>query len=64
MHQNQILNIKNDSPSIGLKEIPVLKYDVFYELVSDLLKDEAKHCLAYYGVESSGRPEVILLHCG
>ncbi len=54
MHQNQILNTKNDSLSTRLKAIPVLKYDVFYELVCDLLKDEVKHCLDYYCVESSG----------
>jgi Ni,Fe-hydrogenase III large subunit len=45
--------IKNNSKPLDLKEIPVLKYNVFYELISDFLKDEAKHCIAYYGVETS-----------
>jgi len=47
--------IKNNSFPLDLKEIPVLKYDVFYDLVSDFLKDEAKHCLVYYGVETTGK---------
>ena len=47
--------IKNNSFPLDLREIPVLKYDVFYDLVSDFLKDEAKHCIAYYGFETSGK---------
>lgn len=45
--------IKNDSFPLDLKAIPVLKYDVFYDQVSDLLKHESRHCIAYYGVETT-----------
>jgi len=47
--------IKNNSFPLDLREIPVLKYDVFYDQVSDFLKDEAKHCVAYYCLETSGK---------
>jgi Ni,Fe-hydrogenase III large subunit len=47
--------IKNNSFPLDLKEIPVLEYDVFYDQVSDLLKDESEHCVAYYGIEASGK---------
>jgi Ni,Fe-hydrogenase III large subunit/NADH:ubiquinone oxidoreductase subunit C len=40
--------------TVGINEIPVIDYDVFYDQVSGLLKDEAKHCVAYYGVEVPG----------
>ena len=46
--------IKNDSFPLDLKSVPVFEYDVFYDRVSDLLKDEAKHCIAYYGVKTTG----------
>jgi hypothetical protein len=45
--------IKNNSFPLDLREIPVLKYDVFYDQVSNLLKDELRHCIAYYGIETS-----------
>ena len=54
MSQKVYSEIKNNSFSLDLKEIPVLKYDLFYEQVSDFLKNEAKHCVAYYGVPISG----------
>jgi Ni,Fe-hydrogenase III large subunit/NADH:ubiquinone oxidoreductase subunit C len=53
MNQKQYLEIRNNSFPLDIKEIPVLNYDVFYNKVSDFLKDEAKHCVAYYGVETS-----------
>jgi Ni,Fe-hydrogenase III large subunit len=53
MHQ-RYLEIKNNSFPLDLKEIPVLEYDIFYDQVSDFLKDESKHCIAYYGVETTG----------
>ena len=52
MMPQQYSEIKNNSFPLDLKEIQVLKYDVFYDQVSDLLKDDAKHCVAYYGVAS------------
>lgn len=45
--------IKNNSSPLDLNDIPDLMYDVFYEQVCDFLKDEAKHCVAYYGVAKS-----------
>lgn len=53
MGTDQVLKMKNNSFPAGTGEIPVLKYDLFSELVCDLLKDESKHCLAYFCVESS-----------
>jgi len=54
MGQRLYSEVKNNSNSLDLKEIPVLAYDVFYEQVCEILKDEAKHCIAYYGVATSG----------
>jgi Ni,Fe-hydrogenase III large subunit len=53
MMNQKYSEIKNNSIPLDLSEIPVLKYNVFYDQVADFLKDEAKHCLAYYGVEIS-----------
>ena len=55
MNQKLYSEIKNNSFPLDLKEVPVLSYDVFYELVVDSLKDDTKHCLNYYCVKSSGR---------
>lgn len=46
--------IKNDSIPLDLNEIPVLEYNVFFDRVSDLLKDESRHCLAYFCTKISG----------
>lgn len=54
MSQKLYSEIKNNSFPLDLKEIPVLQYDIFYEQVCDFLKNEAKHCIAYYGVATSG----------
>src|SRR5664279_4213199 len=54
MNQKLYSEVKNNSFPLDLKEIPVLKYDLFYEQVSLLLKNEAKHCVVYYGVVLSG----------
>ena len=50
--QKLFSEIKNNSFPLGIKEIPVLKYDAFYDQVSDLMKDETKHCVAYYCVKT------------
>ncbi|HJX71732.1 MAG TPA: NADH-quinone oxidoreductase subunit C [Bacteroidales bacterium] len=50
----QYTEIKNNSFPLDLKEIPVLEYDAFYDQVSGFLKEKSRHCLAYYGVETSG----------
>lgn len=46
--------IFENSFTVGLREIPVIDYDVFYDQVSGMLGDEAKHCVAYYGFEVPG----------
>jgi Ni,Fe-hydrogenase III large subunit len=51
--------IKNSS-ALYLREIPVLKYEVFYEAVSEFLKDDVNHCTAYYGVELAGKLKFFL----
>lgn len=55
MSQSLYLEIRNNSFPPGIDEIPVLKYNTFYDQVCDFLKDEAKHCVAYYCTESSGK---------
>jgi Ni,Fe-hydrogenase III large subunit/NADH:ubiquinone oxidoreductase subunit C len=60
MSQKLYSDIKNNSSPVAIKEIPVLKYDVFYELVCDLLKNEARHCITYYAAETSG---VLKFYC-
>ena len=40
-------------------EIPVLEYDLFYDKVLEMLSDEAKHCVAYYGIEIQGSIKLI-----
>ena len=52
--------ILENSSTLGMKEIPVLEYDDFYDQVSEYLKGEAKHCVAYYGVE---RENLKLIFC-
>jgi Ni,Fe-hydrogenase III large subunit len=54
MNHKLYSEIKNNSFPLNIKDVPVLKYDVFYELVCDSLIDEAKHCFNYYCIESSG----------
>lgn len=46
--------MKNFSFPLDLRDIPVLNYDVFYDQISDFMKDESKHCIAYYAYETSG----------
>ncbi|MGC1389899.1 MAG: NADH-quinone oxidoreductase subunit C [Bacteroidales bacterium] len=55
MDQKPYVEIKNNSLSIEIDEIPVLKYDKFYDQVVGFLKDEAKHCIAYYALVSSDK---------
>lgn len=48
-----------NSFTVGLKEIPEIDYNIFYDQVSGMLSDEAMHCVAYYGVEVSGYLKLI-----
>jgi len=45
--------IDRNSSEIDLREIPVLDYDMFYDQVSGFLNIDSRHCISYYGVESS-----------
>jgi len=49
------IETKNNSFPVALNEIPVLEYGTFYDQVNELLNDTAKHSLAYFCLESSGR---------
>ena len=46
------LDIKANPAICNTDDIPVLPYHEFYDLVSNLLADESKHCLAYFAVPS------------
>jgi len=39
---------KNNTTPVDPGEIPVLEYGVFFDQVTELMKDDAKHCIAYY----------------
>jgi len=45
--------------TLDVGEIPVLEYDLFYDKVLEMLSDEAKHCVAYYGIEIQGSIKLI-----
>ena len=47
--KNYITLINNGPPAL-LKTIPVLSYPDFYNLVKELLADQACHCVAYYAL--------------
>jgi Ni,Fe-hydrogenase III large subunit len=53
MINNKLLSeIKNGSIPLKISDIPVLDYEVFYDQTADIFKDPAKHCMAYYCVDS------------
>jgi len=52
--------ILKNSSSVDLREVPVLEYDVFYNEVSEFLKGEEKHCVAYYGAVTGRKLKFIL----
>jgi hypothetical protein len=37
---------------IAISAIPLLTYDDFSERITGLLKDDARHCMAYYAVDT------------
>ena len=52
---NQLYSEIFENPfTLNLGEIPVMEYDLFSEQLSGMLKDEAKHCVAYYGIKFPG----------
>ncbi len=50
----QYSEINNNSLPAGITEIPELDYEAFYIQLSEMLRDEAMHCLAYYAVDLGG----------
>ncbi len=60
MDQPSHFKLKNNYPAGGVREIPISGYDDFYSFVTDGLKDEARHCLAYYGIKTQ---DSLKLYC-
>lgn len=58
--KTQYTDIFNNSGAVPVAEIPVLDYQEFCSLVSGMLKDETKHCMAYY---AAGEKENLKLIC-
>ncbi|NMC38275.1 MAG: NADH dehydrogenase subunit [Bacteroidales bacterium] len=52
--------IYKNPASIDIREIPVIKYDDFYEHVSGLLKDQGSHCVTYFADKI---PEGLKFYC-
>ncbi len=59
MNGKTYTTLKNNSSPAGLKEIPMLDYGTFSERITGSLKDEARHCTAYYGAMISGNLTLI-----
>lgn len=52
------ISIKNNQ-AIPLQDIPVLQYEDFLEHNTSLLKDEANHCVNYFGFRQGGKLKLI-----
>ncbi len=50
--------IKNQS-TVALQNLPVLPYDQFYKAMSQLLKEEGKHCVNYYAYPADSKLKFI-----
>lgn len=48
MISNQYIEVKNGSGPVGIGDIPVLRYNSFYDEVAGMLGDERCHCLTYF----------------
>jgi len=59
MNGKPYIGLKNNSSPAGMKEIPLLDYRAFSERIAGSLKDEARHCIAYYGTMISGKLTLI-----
>lgn len=46
------IDIKNNDLAVDLLSIPILSYEEFCNQVSELLTNDAGHCLTYYAVEN------------
>jgi len=50
MGNERYIELKHQPAKVKLKEIPVLDYVTFSELITELLKEDANHCLNYFVV--------------
>lgn len=48
MSNNSYTEIRNGDVPAGLSDIPVVEYDLFYEIVTNMLADERYHCVSYF----------------
>ena len=48
MSSKVYIEVRNGSSPVGIREIPVVEYDRFYEEVTGLLGNENFHCLTYF----------------
>lgn len=56
MHHHYFIEVKNGSPAIGTRNIPVLQYEVFFDEVTRLLKNPSHHCISYQCQPVSATP--------
>jgi len=55
MSQPEYIKRANTDVPCRLEDISKSDYEVFYNLVAELLKKESNHCLAYYPIENEGK---------
>ena len=55
MSNQNYISTDNGSPPVGINEIPVLAYDLFYDEVCGMLNNPSNHCLSYYCQDLSDR---------
>ncbi len=55
MSNQNYIAIDNGSLPVGIQEIPVLAYDLFYDEVCGMLNNPSNHCLSYYCQDLSDR---------
>jgi len=59
MSKESYIILKNNSLPVDFREIPVLEYTMFYDLVKSLLIEEFRHSVAYYALESDQKLKFI-----
>ena len=55
MSNQNYISTDNGSLPVGINEIPVLAYDLFYDEVCGMLNNPSNHCLSYYCQDLSDR---------
>ena len=59
MGNERYIELKHQPAKVKLEEIPVLDYVTFSELITELLKEDANHCLNYFVVPLVGKYKFI-----